>query len=114
MPARGDTTAVRNEEARSLETLFAGRFAGVNVSRSGAGGLRIRIRGGANSFYGSNEPLYVVDGTPLPAGTGGLVFLNPYDIEAIAVLKNPADVAIYGMRGANGVVTITTRRPGNR
>jgi TonB-dependent SusC/RagA subfamily outer membrane receptor len=53
-----------------------------------------------------------VDETPISPGAGGIVFLNQYDIERIEVLKNPADVAIYGMRGANGVVRITTTRPG--
>jgi TonB-dependent SusC/RagA subfamily outer membrane receptor len=106
--------SVRDADSKSLENLFAGRFAGVSVSRAGNGGVQLRIRGGANSFLGGNEPLYVVDGTALPAGTGGIVFLNPYDIEAIEVLKNPADVGIYGIRGANGVVKITTKRPGGR
>jgi TonB-dependent SusC/RagA subfamily outer membrane receptor len=112
--AADDSENVRTVDGKTLENLFAGRFAGVSVARAGNGGLQIRIRGGSNSFYGSNEPLYVVDGTALPGGTGGIVFLNPYDIERIEVLKNPADVAIYGMRGANGVIRITTTRPGRR
>jgi TonB-dependent starch-binding outer membrane protein SusC len=107
-------TVVRDQDSKSLENLFAGRFAGVSVTRAAGGGVNVRIRGGANSFLGSNEPLYVVDGTPLPSGTGGIVFLNPYDIETIEVLKNPVDVGIYGIRGANGVVKITTKRPGGR
>ena len=76
------------------------------------GGLQIRIRVGSNSFLLSSEPLFVVDDTPVPPFAGGIAFLNPYDIERIEVLKNPADVAIYVMRGANGVVRITTKRPG--
>ncbi len=75
-------------------------------------GLQIRIRSGSNSFLLSSEPLFVVDDTPVPPFAGAIPFLNPYDIERIEVLKNPADVAIYGMRGANGVVRITTKRPG--
>ncbi|MDQ3519406.1 MAG: TonB-dependent receptor plug domain-containing protein, partial [Gemmatimonadota bacterium] len=74
--------------------------------------LQIRIRGGSNTFYGSDEPLFVVDDTPLPAGSGGIVFLNPNDIQKIEVLKNPADVGLYGIRGGNGVVKITTKKPG--
>jgi TonB-dependent SusC/RagA subfamily outer membrane receptor len=56
----------------------------------------------------------VVDETPLPAGSGGIVYLNPYDIEKIEVLKNPADVGVYGIRGGNGVIRITTKRPRRR
>jgi TonB-dependent SusC/RagA subfamily outer membrane receptor len=106
--------SVRDIDGKTLESLFAGRFAGVHVTRAAGGGLQIRIRGGNNSFYGSNEPLFVVDETPLPGGTGGIVFLSPHDIETIEVLKNPADIAIYGIRGANGVIKITTTRPGRR
>jgi TonB-dependent SusC/RagA subfamily outer membrane receptor len=109
-----DGASVGNVDGKSMEDLFAGRFPGVSVTRADGGGLRIRIRGGSNSFYGGSEPLYVVDGTPLPPGTGGVVFLNPRDIERIEVLKNPADIALYGVRGGNGVIRITTVRPGRR
>lgn len=114
--AHGGTTArdVAGVEGKTLEHLFAGRFAGVTVTQAGNGGLQIRIRGGNNSLLASNEPLYVVDGTPLPDGTGGIAFLNPHDIERIEVLKNPADVGLSGARGINGVVKITTTRPGRR
>jgi TonB-dependent SusC/RagA subfamily outer membrane receptor len=118
-PARAasDTAAgadVPDLGGKTVERLFAGRFPGVSVMPSPGGGLQIRIRGGSNSFYSSNEPLYLIDGTPLPENTGGIVFLNPYDIETIEVLKNPADVGIYGIRGSNGVIRITTMRPGPR
>ena len=107
----GDSVAKANE-GKSLEDLFAGKFPGVTVLRAEGGGLQILIRGGTNTFYGSNEPLYIVDDTPLGPGSRGIVFLAPQDIEKIEVLKNPADVAIYGVRGGNGVIKITTRRPG--
>ena len=107
----GDSAAAAND-GKSMEDLFAGKFPGVTVTRAGGGGLQILIRGGNNSFYGSSEPLYVVDDTPLGPGSRGIVFLNPQDIEKIEVLKNPADTGIYGVRGGNGVVKITTRRPG--
>jgi TonB-dependent SusC/RagA subfamily outer membrane receptor len=114
MPARplssADTSTV-NSEGKSMEDLFAGRFSGVTVARSNNGGLQIRIRGGSNSFYGSDEPLLIVDETPLPPGSGGIVYLNPNDIQKIEVLKNPADIALYGIRGGNGVVKITTKKP---
>jgi TonB-dependent SusC/RagA subfamily outer membrane receptor len=103
-----------NNEGRTLEDMFAGRFPGVSVQRSDGGGLLILIRGGNNSFYGSNEPLYVVDDTPLEPGHHGIVFLNPNDIAKIEVLKNPADIGIYGVRGGNGVIKITTKKPGRR
>ena len=107
----GDSVAKANE-GKSLEDLFAGKFPGVTVLRAEGGGLQILIRGGNNTFYGSNEPLYIVDDTPLGPGSRGIVFLAPQDIEKIEVLKNPADIAIYGVRGGNGVIKITTRRPG--
>ena len=109
-----DRSSKLNTDGKSVEDLFAGRFPGVSVSRTDGGGLQIRIRGGSNSVYGSNDPLYVLDDVPLPPDSRGIVFLNPNDIEKIEVLKNPADVAVYGMLGANGVIKITTKRPGRR
>ena len=109
-----DTASIANTDGKTMEDLFAGKFPGVQVSRTTNGGLQILIRGGSNSFFGGDEPLYIVDETPLPPGSRGIVFLNPSDIERIEVLKNPADVALYGIRGGNGVVKITTRRPGQR
>ena len=109
-----DTSSSGDGGGKTIENLFAGRFPGVSVTQAAGGGLQIRIRGGSNSFYSSNEPLYIVDDTPLPQNTGGIVFLNPYDIEKIEVLKNPTDIGLYGVRGANGVIKITTIRPGRR
>jgi TonB-dependent SusC/RagA subfamily outer membrane receptor len=89
--------------------LLAGRFPGVQVMRV-PGGISIRIRGGASAF-GNNEPLFVVDGLQIQAGPGGaLAGINPMDIARIEVLKDSASLATYGVRGANGVVLITTRR----
>ena len=113
-PSASTDTLATAAGGKSIESLFQGRFPGVTVTRTDNGGLQIRIRGGNNTLMGSDEPLYVVDDTPLPAGTGGILFLNPYDIERIEVLKNPDDTAIYGIRGGNGVIRITTRRPGRR
>jgi TonB-dependent SusC/RagA subfamily outer membrane receptor len=96
-------------EAQSIEEMLAGKFPGVTVDQASNGGLRIRIRGGNTSFYNGEEPLFIVDEVPLPQGSNGILFLNPYDITKIQVLKNPADVAIYGIRGANGVIKITTK-----
>lgn len=89
-----------------------GRAAGVQVSQnSGEPGstLSVRIRGG-NSLRASNEPLYVVDGFAL---AGGPSALNPNDIESVEVLKDASATAIYGSRGSNGVVMITTKQGKN-
>ncbi len=86
-----------------------GRAAGVDVvqssSKPGAGPV-VRIRG-RRSINASNDPLYVVDGIPL---AGGIDDINPYDIASMEVLKDASATAIYGSRGSNGVVLITTKR----
>ncbi|MFS6555653.1 TonB-dependent receptor plug domain-containing protein, partial [Parabacteroides distasonis] len=83
--------------------------AGVDITSSQRPGTvgDIRIRGN-RSLNASNAPLYVVDGVPL--SSGGIETLNPRDIEAIDILKDASSTAIYGSRGANGVVLITTKR----
>jgi len=106
--APGDTL---NTVGKSTADLFAGKFPGVIVTQGSGGGFRVAIRGNGDMLYGQDEPLIVVDGTPLPAGTGGLIMMNPNDIQNIEVLKNPADIAVYGIRGGSGVIRITTRRP---
>jgi TonB-dependent SusC/RagA subfamily outer membrane receptor len=95
-----------------IEKVLQGRVSGVIVTRAPDGGLAINIRG-QSSFIGSNQPLYVIDGTPVEPGPGGsLSGLSPYDIESIKVLKNPTDLTMYGSRGANGVIVIKTKKPG--
>ena len=106
----------------SIDKQLAGRAAGVNVIVSSGqvnAPARIRIRG-TNSFNQSRAPLIVVDGTPITTGNLGLVSntnalgdINPEDIESLDVLKDGAATAIYGSRGANGVILITTKK-GNR
>lgn len=102
-----------------------GKIAGVVVQQSdGApgGGMSILVRG-ANSFTTSSQPLYIVDGIPLETGSvpsnvaltseqssNPLSFINPHDIETMEVLKDASATAIYGSRGANGVVIINTRK----
>ncbi|MBT28619.1 MAG: SusC/RagA family TonB-linked outer membrane protein [Thalassobius sp.] len=106
----------------SPDQLITGKVAGVQItSNSGepGGQTSIRIRGGT-SINASNEPLYVIDGVPIdnsphnPGGFSGgrnpLNFLNPSDIETFTVLKDASATAIYGSRGANGVIIITTKR----
>lgn len=95
-----------------IEKVLEGRIAGVTVMRTANGGIAVRIRG-VSSFLASNEPLYVLDGSPFEPGPNGvLTGINPRDIATIEVLKDPGDTAIYGIRGANGVIVITTKRPG--
>jgi iron complex outermembrane receptor protein len=101
----------------SPQDLLQGKISGVNVtSTSGEpGGLQSITVRGPGGIRTSNTPLFVVDGIPLdnssPGGaTNPLNFLNPQDIESIDVLKDASATAIYGSRGANGVVLITTRK----
>ena len=130
--ATGAVTSVKAEDFNqgiiaTPEQLIQGKTAGVQISNtSGApgAGINIRIRG-TNSVRSNNNPLFVVDGIPLSGGAttsgaeviglGGnpaknpLNFLNPNDIESISILKDASATAIYGSRGANGVVIVTTK-----
>lgn len=90
-----------------MDQILQGRAAGVNVTNSSGapgGNVRIRIRG-ANSINGNNDPLYVIDGFV----GGDFNDINPSDIENIQVLKDASSTAIYGSRGSNGVILITTK-----
>ncbi len=92
-----------------VEQGLQGRIPGVQVSSATgapAGEMRIRIRG-SNSIQYGNSPLYVIDGFPI--GTSS-AFVNPNDVESVSVLKDASATAIYGARGANGVVIITTKK----
>ena len=111
-PSTVTSEDIARQPGMSLEQLLAGRIAGVRVTRAPGGGIAVQIRG-PTSLSLSNAPLYVVDGVPIKPGPNGtLSWINPYDIESIQVLKDAADTAIYGMRGANGVIVIKTKRPG--
>ena len=105
---------VSRVSAQTVEQALQGKVVGASIqANSGApgGGMQMRLRG-VTSINGASEPLYVVDDTPLVSGHNGIVFLNPNDIAKIEVLKNPADVGVYGVRGSNGVIKITTKKPG--
>ncbi len=95
----------------SFDQALAGRVAGVQVSATdgqpGDGSLNIVIRGN-NSLTGSNTPLYVIDGFPIESPDNNAI--NPAEIESIDILKDASATAIYGARGANGVIIITTKR----
>jgi TonB-dependent starch-binding outer membrane protein SusC len=91
-----------------IEKVLQGRVSGVDVTQ-GADGIIVRIRG-QSSVMGS-DPLYVVDGQVIQAGpNGSLSGINPYDIDSIKVLKDPASLTMYGSRGANGVIVIKTKK----
>lgn len=113
------TTAVSSVSAESIKErpalnfgeAIAGQMAGVQVQQTGGApggeGLSIRVRG-VGSITQSNDPLYVVDGYPMEGNAFRL--LNTADIESIQVLKDASSTAIYGSRGANGVVIVTTKK----
>ncbi len=130
----GSVSSLKSEDLNpganaSVDQMMLGRAAGVQINQSSSapgGGLSIRIRG-ASSLNASNEPLYVIDGFPIDnsanLSSGGaaevsenqspnnpLNSLNPADIESIEILKDASATAIYGSRGANGVVMITTKK----
>ncbi|MDY8134749.1 TonB-dependent receptor [Aquimarina sp. 2201CG5-10] len=129
----GSVASVKAEDFNSgvissPEELIQGKTAGVQITQTSGepgAGINLRIRG-TSSVRGNNNPLYVLDGVPLSgsdssAGTGGadiggasaknpLNFLNPNDIASIDILKDASATAIYGSRGANGVVIITTKK----
>ena len=101
---------VQRVPGQAIEQLLTSRFSGVRVSRTSNGGLSLRIRG-VGSFMASNEPLVVVDDVPLDVADGAtLRAINPHDIATIEVVKDPAGEAMYGVRGANGVIVIRTKR----
>ena len=101
---------IERQPGEPIEEILAGRIAGVEVRRT-RDGIAVRIRG-STSLRGDSDPLYVIDGISIQPGPGGaLVGISPYDIESIKVLKGPVETAIYGLRGANGVIVITTKRP---
>lgn len=103
--------AIANEPGRPIEEILASRVAGVTLGRGMDGGITVRIRG-SSSLHGNEQPLYILDGLPFAPGQGGsLTGINPYDIESIRVLKDAADISMYGARGANGVIVIKTKRP---
>ena len=125
----GAVTTVKNEDllqtSTSFDNILGGAVAGLDATASsGQPGapINIRIRGG-NSINGGNEPLYVIDGVLIynsseatnagnsVAGTNfnPLASINPSDIESIEVLKDVSASAIYGSRGANGVIIVTTK-----
>lgn len=103
-----DSKGIENRQLARAETALQGQLAGVQVrTTTGEPGadMQIRVRGAA-SVNASSDPLYVVDGVPMSTLSG----INPADIQSIEVLKDAASAAIYGSRGSNGVVMVTTKK----
>ena len=117
-----------SRQSTTVDQLLQGRAAGVQVTQNAANpgsGISVRIRG-TSSLRGNNEPLYVVDGIIISSASedvvatggnntgqeqqNGLNGINPRDIEDIQILKDASATAIYGSRGANGVILITTKK----
>ena len=118
----GSVTAVKPDEMNrgfvtNAQDLMQGKIAGVNITDGGGspgGGATIRIRGGS-SLNASNDPLVVIDGLAMDNQgvkglANGLSMVNPNDIESFTVLKDASATAIYGSRGSNGVIIITTKK----
>jgi TonB-linked SusC/RagA family outer membrane protein len=109
--AVGSVTSEQIQQQPETNVIEAikGRVPGVDIVSTGyspGSGIQIRIRG-QRSIKASNDPLYVLDGVPMAGGVGDL---NPGDIESIEILKDASATAIYGSRGANGVVLVTTKK----
>ncbi|HEX9958961.1 MAG TPA: TonB-dependent receptor [Fibrella sp.] len=102
---------LKSRAAISYGEALAGQMAGVQVQQTngapGGEGLTIRVRG-TGSISAGSSPLYVIDGYPIDGS--GFSLVNPSDIESIQVLKDASSTAIYGSRGANGVILVTTKK----
>ena len=118
----GSVTAIKPDEKNhglivSAQDMIQGKIAGVNVTSDGGtpgGSSTIRIRGGS-SLNASNDPLIVIDGLAMDhqgikGASNALSMVNPNDIESFTVLKDASATAIYGSRGSNGVIIITTKK----
>ncbi|WP_461589007.1 SusC/RagA family TonB-linked outer membrane protein [Winogradskyella sp.] len=108
-----DMEGIDDKVVSNVTSALRGEVAGVNViTRSGAPGAtaEVRIRG-FGSLNGNTLPLYIVDGAPIDGNATGVIqSINPSDIESMVVLKDAAATSIYGSRGANGVILITTKQ----
>ena len=105
-------TTLEQQHVDDIAELLQGRVAGLEVIRSPTGDISLRIRGGLNSLHNDADPLLVIDGMPvLPAAvSSALKSIKPHEIESIEILKDVSSTSVYGMRGANGVIVITTKR----
>ena len=118
--ARVTAKDMENVPVSTFQNAMVGKLAGVQITQINGkveGGVKLRVRG-VSSISSSQEPLYVIDGMPLindnesgsAAPINPLISLNPNDIESVEILKDASSAAIYGARGTNGVVLITTKQ----
>ena len=118
--ARVTAKDMENVPVANFQNAMVGKLAGVQITQINGkveGGVKMRVRG-VSSISSSQEPLYVIDGMPLindnesgsSAPINPLISLNPNDIESVEILKDASSAAIYGARGTNGVVLITTKQ----
>jgi TonB-dependent SusC/RagA subfamily outer membrane receptor len=130
-PPRGSGVTSTSTSVRDLQA----RSSGVIIHTLAGGAVGVTLAGGPSSFsatqftpsgstdrnpmppenvsLGSSAPLFILDGVPYTPGPGGLLIgINPDDIASIKALKDPADLSLYGMRGANGVIVITLKQIG--
>jgi TonB-dependent SusC/RagA subfamily outer membrane receptor len=110
---------VEQQQTNDIAAMLAGRVPGLQVVRSANGDISLRIRGNTpvtdpvtGQPYGETEPLLVIDGMPVRSGgiSGALRSLDPHDVANIQVLKDVSSTSGYGIRGANGVILITTKK----
>ena len=105
-----DVEAALKRPVARVSDILRGRISGVIVTEGPGGSVQVRIR---DANRPGADPLYVLDGMPVTPDPGGaLSWLNPHDIASITILRDAASAAIYGMRGAHGVIVITTKLGG--
>jgi iron complex outermembrane receptor protein len=110
-PATGSTASSSRTvdgTGKTLAELFEGKFAGVSVTRV-QGGVKLRIRNAQNFDESGGDPLYVIDNVPI-SPPDNILTIDPNDVLKIEILKDDASTMVWGQRGANGVVKITTKR----
>jgi len=111
----GSVTSVKTEQLMAsaptnIQSALQGKAAGVVITTQGTGVNsvpNIRVRGNRSMTASSNDPLFVIDGIP---SNGGIELLSPNDVQSIEILKDASATAIYGSRGANGVILVTTKK----
>jgi TonB-dependent SusC/RagA subfamily outer membrane receptor len=108
----GSAIILRDQDVQALQSKTVGemlaRLPGVRVIELHSGGISVRIRG-SSSFLGGEEPLFLLDGMPIQTANGELRGISPNAIESITLLRDAGETAIYGSRGANGVIVIKTK-----
>lgn len=111
-PAAGANAAQVDANSDPADAIVRMRVPGLTISRTADGGVALKLSEPPASIDGDNTPLYLIDDAPFHAGPNGeLSGIDPADIASIKVLKRAA-AAIYGIRGANGVIVVTTKRSG--